>query len=142
MPKRCVVYGCSNVSDTSKGIFIYQIPFWSDNSPVAVRRRKRWTNFVQRRRDKWTPTSSSVVCSKHFTEQCFEHGSESVERYKTPRLKRDEHGICVFPTLDTNQLSGDVESQRTSRMKRRKVTQRFMFIHLQLASFARLFTYI
>ena len=122
MPKRCVVYGCSNVADTSKGIFMYQIPFWGDNSPVAVKRRKRWTSFVQRRRDKWSPTISSVVCSKHFTEDCFEYSSESVEKYKTPRLKRDELGICVFPTVDTNQLFGNVESERTSRLKRRKVS--------------------
>ncbi|CAB4030462.1 THAP domain-containing 1-like [Paramuricea clavata] len=120
MPKRCVVYGCSNVADTNKDISIYQIPFWDDNSPVAVRRRKIWLSFVRRRRDKWIPTSSSVVCSKHFTEDCFVYGSESVEKYNTPRLKRDEHGIRVFPTVDTNQLSGSAESERTSRMKRRK----------------------
>jgi hypothetical protein len=121
MPKRCVIYGCSNVADTNKGIAIYQIPFWDDNSPVAVRRRKIWLSFVRRRRDKWIPTSLSVVCSKHFTEDCFVYGSESVEKYNTPRLKRDEHGICVFPTVDTNQLSGSAESEHTSRMKRRKV---------------------
>jgi hypothetical protein len=45
MPKRCIVYGCSNVADTKKGISIYQIPFWNDNSPVAVRRRKRWLSL-------------------------------------------------------------------------------------------------
>ena len=122
MPKRCVVYGCSNVADTNKSIFIYQIPFWNDNLPVAVGRRKRWLSIVRRKRDKWVPTSSLVVCSKHFTQDCFVYGSESVEKYKTPRLRRDEHGICVFPTVDTNQLSDSAESERTSRIKRRKVS--------------------
>ena len=86
MPKRCVVYGCSNVADTKKGISIYQIPFWNDNSPVAVRRRKRWLSLCStqsRRRDKWI----QLVCSKHFTEECFVYGSESVEKYNTPRLQ-------------------------------------------------------
>ena len=40
-------------------------------------------------RDKWTLTRQSVVCSKHFTEDCFLFGSATVEKYKTPRLKRD-----------------------------------------------------
>ena len=122
MPKQCVVYGCSNVADASKGIFIYQIPFWDDNSPVAVRRKKRWLNFVWRRLDKWTPSSLSVVCSKHFTDECFIYSSESVEKYMTPRLRRDEHGICVFPTIDTNQLTANAKSERTSRVKRREVS--------------------
>ena len=63
------------------------------------------------------PTRSSVVCSKHFTKDCFLFGSATVEKYKTPRLKRDEFGICVFPTLGTK-LSG-AESERTKRIKRR-----------------------
>ena len=96
MPKRCVVYGSSNVAETSKGIFLYQIPFWGDNSLVAVTRKKRWTSFFRCRREKWAPTISSVVFSQHFAEECFEYGSDSVEKYKPPRLKRDEHGICVY----------------------------------------------
>ena len=117
MPKRCVVYGCSNTADTSNDVSIYEIPFWDENSPIATKRRKKWVNFVRRKRDKWTPTRSSVVCSKHFTEDCFNYGSATVEKYKTPRLKRDEFGICVYPTLDTK-LSSE-ESERTKRMKQR-----------------------
>ena len=117
MSKRCIVYGCSNTSDISNDIFIYEIPFWDENSPVAVKRRKKWINFVRRRRDKWTPTRSSVVCSKHFTEDCFQFGSATVEKYKIPRLKRDEFGVCVYPTLDTKLSS--TESERTKRIKNR-----------------------
>ena len=117
MPKRCVVYGCSNTADTSNDVSIYEIPFWDENSPIATKRRKKWVNFVRRKRDKWTPTRSSVVCSKHFTEDCFDYGSATVEKYKTPRLKRDEFGSCVYPTIDTKLSSG--ESERTKRMKQR-----------------------
>ena len=117
MPKRCVVYGCSNTADTSNDVSIHEIPFWDENSPIATKRRKKWVNFVRRKRDKWTPTRSSVVCSKHFTEDCFDYGSATVEKYKTPRLKRDEFGICVYPTIDTKLSSG--ESERTKRMKQR-----------------------
>ena len=111
---------CSNTADKDNNIFMYEIPFWEDNSPVPAKRRKKWVNFVRRKRDKWTPTRSSVVCSKHFTEDCFEYGSVTVEKYKTPRLKKDSYGVCVFPTLDTNSTSESVESERTKRVKRRE----------------------
>ena len=106
---------------------MYEIPFWEDNSPVPAKRRKKWVNFVRRKRDKWTPTRSSVVCSKHFTEGCFEYGSITVEKYKTPRLKKDSYGVCVFPTLDTNSISESVESERTKRVKRREVSCCFTY---------------
>jgi hypothetical protein len=122
MPERCVVYGCSNTVDTKNGIFLYQIPFWNDNSTVAAKRKKIWVNFIRRRRDKWMPTRSSAVCSKHFTEDCFEYGSSTVPRYKTPRLNRDDIGVSVFPSLDINQILGSPESERTKRIKRREVS--------------------
>ena len=65
---------------------------------------------------------SSVVCSKHFTEDCFEYATITVEKYKTPKLKKDSYGVCVFPTLDTNSTSESVESERTKRVKRREVS--------------------
>ena len=122
MPERCVVYGCSNTTDRENDIFLYQIPFWDESSSDAVKRRKKWMDFARRRRDKWTPTRSSVVFLKHFTPECFEYGLATVEKYKTPRLKRDEFGVCVYPTLQTNQIPDFAESERAKRVKRRKVS--------------------
>ena len=119
MPERCVVFGCSNTANTAEGVCLYQIPFWDDNSPLKAKRRQRWVNFVRRRRAKWTPTHASVVCSKHFTKDCFVYGSDTVPRYPTPKLKRDENGICVFPTLDTDHHTQSGESKRTKRASRR-----------------------
>lgn len=131
MPERCVVFGCSDTAESAKGIYVYQIPFWGDNAPILVKRRKKWVDFVKRRRDKWAPTRSSVVCSKHFTEDCFEYGSATVMKYKTPRLKKDEHGVSVFPTMDKFN-EGSSKSERTQRMsKRRKVSCILMFIRSQ-----------
>ena len=121
MPERCVVFGCSNTTNAAEGVFVYQIPFWDEKSPIETKRRQKWVNFIRRRRDKWTPTRASVVCSNHFTEECFEYGSATVPRYKTPRLRRDQNGICVFPTLDTNRTTRSEESERTKRAKRREV---------------------
>ena len=71
MPERCVVFGCSNTTDAAKGIYVYQIPFCGKIDPILVKRRKKWIDFIMRKRDKCTPTRSSVACSKHFTEDCF-----------------------------------------------------------------------
>ena len=68
------------------------------------------------------PTRLAVVCSKRFTPECFEYGSATVEKYKTPRLKRDEFGVCVYPTLQTNQTPHFAESERVKHIKRRKVS--------------------
>ena len=119
MPKRCVVYGCSNTTDLAKGTVLYSIPFFGETSPVAVERRKKWVDFVRRRRDKWSPTNSSVLCQKHFTADCFDHGSVAIEKYKRPRLRRDEYGVCVFLTLQSG-VEEKEESERTKRKRRRE----------------------
>ena len=99
MPTRCVVYGCSNTNDTSKGIFLYQIPFWGGNTLVATKNRRVWITFVNTKKAKWTLSCSSVMCSNHFSKDCFEYGSETVGTYKVPKLKREEYGVRVFPNI-------------------------------------------
>ncbi|XP_054635170.1 uncharacterized protein si:dkeyp-75b4.8 [Dunckerocampus dactyliophorus] len=42
--------------------------------------RQQWTKQMQRTRDRWTPTSTSLLCSDHFTDDCFE-GSPSQEAF-------------------------------------------------------------
>ena len=46
MPRRCVVFGCSEVANSEKGISVHVIPYFEDNRPVSVRHRKRWVDFV------------------------------------------------------------------------------------------------
>jgi hypothetical protein len=72
MPSRCVVFGCSNIPDPANGIVLHRIPFDGDLRPEAVKRRKRWVDFVKRRRAKWEPSSTSCVCSKHFKQDDFD----------------------------------------------------------------------
>ena len=85
----------------------------------------KWEKFVKSTRQKWTATRGTVVCSKHFTEDCFEYGSDTVEKYKTPRLKKDNLGVCVFPTLATS-AETSVESKHTRRAKRRQESKVFI----------------
>ena len=65
MPNHCVAYGCIN-SSSNKGISIFHFP--KDGSL-----RKKWTEQVKRTRAEWKgPTVNSVLCSDHFTQDCFE----------------------------------------------------------------------
>ncbi|XP_028401052.1 THAP domain-containing protein 10-like [Dendronephthya gigantea] len=117
MPERCVVYGCNNTANSEKGISLYRIPYWDDSRQIARARRKKWEDFIRRKRDKWLPSASSVVCSKHFAEECFDYGSSTVEKYKTPKLKRDKIGVTAVPSLLPEATSFD--SERTMRLQRR-----------------------
>ena len=112
MPSRCVVFGCSN---THIG----------DSRPEAIKRHKRWVDFVKCKRAKWEPSSSSCISSKHFEPDAF------VRRVNLPGqettyilwLKKDEVGISSFPTLlNANEGNEAIEmTVRTARAVRRKV---------------------
>ena len=71
MPHRCVVFGCSNTVNWSKGIELHRIPCANDTRPEAKKRGKVWVDFVQWKRAKWEPSIHSEICSKHFKEEDF-----------------------------------------------------------------------
>ena len=56
--KCCVAYGCSNNPVKDSNLSFHRFP--SDTE-----RKDKWANAV--RREGWKPTSSSVLCSVHFT---------------------------------------------------------------------------
>ena len=103
MPNRCVVYGCSNTSNTCEGIALHAIPFRNDDRPETKKRRKVWVNFMKQKRTKWEPSSHFVICSKHFKAEDFEQQYTVLpgQEIKTvvSHLKRDETGICVHPVI-------------------------------------------
>ena len=102
MPNRCVVHGCSNTPNVAEGIGLHRIPFAEDNRTEAKKRRKRWIDFVNKRRKYWVPSKLSALCSAHFEPEDF------VRRFTVlpgqvspylPRLKYDEIGIVSFPSV-------------------------------------------
>ena len=103
MPGRCVVAGCSIFPDVQNGIILHTIPFFNDDRPEAKERRKKWVDFIKQKRAKWEPTRNSSVCSKHFTEddymRRFKFIDEVTKKPIMPRLKRDEIGISVVPSV-------------------------------------------
>jgi len=64
---------------------------------------------VKQKRAKWEPTRNSSLCSRHFTEDefihCFTFADETSGKPIIPRLKRDELGVNVFPTVHAEVVS-------------------------------------
>ena len=120
MPNRCVVYGCSNTPNPAEGIFLFTIPFYGDERPEAVRRRRSWVKFVDLKRKNFVATKNSSICCKHFKPGDFTIRFTNLpghEKPMIPRLQRDEIGICVYPSIQTSHESDPTCSDR----KRRKV---------------------
>lgn len=119
MPDRCVAANCSNVADPSRRIFVHTIPFFGDSHPEAIKRRKKWVDFVKMKRAKWEPTKYSTLCSKHFTAEDYVFQYAMVpgnSKPSVPRLKRDNVGIIAFPTIQAAVVDKSVsQSERTKR---------------------------
>ncbi len=103
MPHRCVVFGCSNVTSRNEGISLHIIPFANDDRAEAKKRRKKWIDFVRRRRLNFEPSATSKICSRHFKAEDFVrrfgvHLTGDEAKLKAV-LKSDEFGICVYPTI-------------------------------------------
>ena len=115
MPDRCVVAGCSNVPNSEKGIALHKFPFFGDDRNMAKARRKKWTEFVQLKRAKWSPTASSAVCSCHFAPEDFTRkisfGGQKWQR----TLVKDEIGIVPLPRFHRNTFEEEELSDRSRR---------------------------
>ena len=126
MPDRCVAESCRNVADPSKGIFVHTIPFFGDSRPEAIKRRKKWVDFVKAKRAKWEPTKHSAVCSVHFkpNDYVFQYVLvPTLGKPSVPRLKRDKIGIVVFPTVHAIDVDTSLPlSERTKRKVRRFIS--------------------
>ncbi|KAM9466665.1 uncharacterized protein Hap1MRO34_015705 [Clarias gariepinus] len=70
---RCSVYSCNNYNgplERTLGLTFHRFPF---DDPERL---NQWIRSL--RRMNWRPRPRSVVCSTHFTEDCFEHSGGSV----------------------------------------------------------------
>ena len=98
MPNRCVVGGCSNVSNTKQGISLHFIPFAGDERPEARKRRKQWVDFVRLKRAKWDPTPNSSICSAHFAKDDFTQRFLGISN-QSDWLVADEIGVAAIPNI-------------------------------------------
>ena len=76
----------------------------------------------------WEPTKNSRVCSKHFKPEDFMRilNVPGLEEHTYPRLKRDEIGISVYPSIQTVVEEKEF-SARDARAVRRRVRKSEIF---------------
>ena len=95
MPERCVVFGCNNVRSKEKGILLHPISFNGKSESEKQKGRRKWIDFVKSKRAHLEHIEHSAMCSEHFTEKDY---TNRFADYLVRRLKRDEIGVCVFPS--------------------------------------------
>ena len=136
MPHRCVVYGCSNIASQNEGISLHNIPYANDDRPEAKKRRKRWVDFVKRKRLNFEPTASSKICSRHFMAEDFVRPFAVGLTTEKPKLKQllktDNFGICAYPTILV--LGGDEMKPLSARDRRHSVSNAFSNYVFTIAS--------
>ena len=110
MPRRCVAAGC----DTTSGMG-YSLHSFPKDETV----RKRWISAVKRQRSNWNgPSSCSLLCSKHFKEDCFvTEGVRYREDFGVPALKRLKADAVptIFPRSSDRLDDGSSSSTPSDR---------------------------
>lgn len=108
MVKRCVAAGCSNTH--SDGVSLFHFP----RDPSL---RLQWTRQVQRTREGWEgPSDYSVVCSEHFTSNCFEEDSAIAAKFgiqKRRRLKPNAVPTVFYRANSSSTHSSSVRDTNT-----------------------------
>ena len=101
-PSRCVVQNCSNRANGKKGISVHL-------SPLDNKRRKIWLTFVRTHRQNFTPSGRFVICSVHFSKDCFER--RYVGESGSPRRLREDANLTIWKP----KLTHIPESKRSRR---------------------------
>ena len=120
MPERCVAARCGNVKDPDRNISMHKIPFFGDVCPIKKKRRKKWVDFVLERRKMWVPGKTSSLCSVHFAPDDFQRPLNKEVNLKRD-LKKDEIGVCVFPSIHAKRKGEDDEPPSKKRREARMV---------------------
>ena len=114
MPRCCVAAGCNTTS--SMGYSLHSFP--KDETL-----RRKWVSAVKLQRSNWDgPSSSSLLCSKHFKEECFVIGVRFCDALEIPaqkRLKTD-----ALPTIFARSFDNLAAGSSTSTPSSRPLSER------------------
>ena len=122
MPERCVAARCGNVKDPARNISMHKIPFFGDVCPIKKKRQKKWVDFVLERRTMWVPGKTSPLCSVHFApDEAVKQRPLNKEVNLKRDLKKDEIGVCVFPSIHAKRKGEDDEPPSKKRREARMV---------------------
>ena len=121
MPRRCVAADCKTTSGMGYSLHSF---------PTDENMRRRWTSAVKRYRKDWNgPSTSSLLCSRHFTEDSFEtEGSLYRDTFGIPAQKRLKPDAVptVFPKsidqLHTSSSSASHSRPLSERREQRSVS--------------------
>ena len=125
MVNSCVAANCTNKSCLSSGISLHTIPYFNDDRPEAKRRRKIWVDFVKAKRV-FVPSKALTLCSAHFLPEDYERRFSILPgqtKPNYPKLKSDELGICVYPSIHAVAKKSSGEPVAQSPRDRRMVSQ-------------------
>ena len=130
MPQKCVVGDCSYVRSSENGIVLHMIPFYSNESPEAKKRRKRLIDFLRRKHAGWDPSKSLVICSKDFKKDDFVRNYALItdkQAQSLPYLVRDSFGFTAYPTVHAGELEDEQPlSNQDKRMVRCFTSTKFL----------------
>ena len=124
MPFYCVAANCTNKACLEDGISLHTIPYFNDERAEAKRRRKVWVDFVSAKR-LFVPSKTSTICSDHFRPEDYERRFFSLpglSKPNYPKLKTDELGVCVFPTIHAKTKEIVLDNQTQSTRSKRLVS--------------------
>ena len=114
MIKCCIAVGCSNTH--TDGVSLFSFP----QNPSL---RARWNKQVQRTPADWRDaTDYSVLCSEHFTNNCFEEFSVIGGIQKRRRLKPDAVPTIFHRPAATTASRGSLQEGPSVGHKRAAVT--------------------
>ena len=111
MPRRCVAAGCDSVG--GKGCSLHKFPH-----DEAI--RKKWIKAVKQHRSSWDgPSAHSLLCSKHFTDDCFltegVHFRDKMGMPTAKRLKPDAVPTIFARSINYLEPSSTCSARPTSR---------------------------
>ena len=105
MVNYCVAFGCRNTCKDGVSVFRF---------PKESNLRKKWIEQVKRTRAYWSgPTGNSVLCSAHFTSDCFEPSQSAYGIKKRIALTKD-----AIPTIFKRPAESVGAGRHTPRTKR------------------------
>ncbi|KAK3732006.1 hypothetical protein QZH41_016879 [Actinostola sp. cb2023] len=129
--KFCVAGGPGNVSCTNNSL----VPGISMHTfPLDEVVRRKWTKFVQKHQSTFKPSRTSVLCSVHFSQECFTRrldllGTESqAGSFDVSSSRRLNKG--TIPTIDTA-ITPSATSELSRRDKRKIIKQALIEIQPQ-----------
>lgn len=99
MHSRCVVGGCNNLPDTENSVILHTISFDDDDRPLALKRRKRWEDFLKLKQARWQHTKNSAICSVHYKPDDFEFLQVYQGRGNRCSLGFCKFKLTVYPSL-------------------------------------------